>query len=267
MVLDSLMSLNTRTVVMARDLTKQERATLQNKGKRVRSSKIAVDAVAFIVNNQNSCSKLTLKEIADILTGRTANWNDLEPSNLGEISIIFDDKGSSLVTYLRDSLLNGESLGANVYAQGSPQKVFETVRDNPNAIGVIGVSWLTSDLGSADYNPEQATPAQAAKDSSFAKEMLNDKPVEGSALTQKVKSLYIYNEKEGKAFRPYQQNIFDGTYPLFRQIYMITTGVSGSLESGFYAFVTGDIGQKIILKTGILPARVNIQMVELGSNE
>ena len=45
---------------------------------------------------------------------------------------------------------------------------------------------------------------------------------------------------------------------------MITTGVSGSLASGFYSFVTGDIGQKIILKTGIMPARMKIQVVEVS---
>ena len=48
---------------------------------------------------------------------------------------------------------------------------------------------------------------------------------------------------------------------------MITTGVSGSLASGFYSFVTGETGQKIIMKTGILPARTRIQVVQLGDDE
>ena len=79
-----------------------------------------------------------------------------------------------------------------------------------------------------------------------------------------VKVLSIYRPGEARAYKPYQENIFNGTYPLYRQIYMITTGASGSLAGGFYAFVTGDIGQKIIMKTGILPARARrIQVVEL----
>lgn len=143
---DSLMSLNTKTIVIARDLTDQEKRVLRSKKKVVKSSKIAVDAVALIVNKENPIEMLTLREVGDILSGSSREWNDLEPSKLGEIAVIFDDKGSSLVSYMRDSLLNGGELGPNVYAQGSVSKVFETVKQNRNAIGVLGVSWITSDM-------------------------------------------------------------------------------------------------------------------------
>ena len=136
--LDSLMSLNTKTIVIARDLTDQEKRVLRSKKKSVKSAKIAVDAVALIVNKENPIEMLTVGEVADILSGSSRQWNDLEPSKLGEIAVIFDDKGSSLVSYMRDSLLNGGELGPNVYAQGSVPKVFDAVKQNRNAIGVHG---------------------------------------------------------------------------------------------------------------------------------
>lgn len=251
---DSLMSLNTKTIVVSRDITKQEREYLKSKQRTARSTKIAVDAVALIVNPENPMGKLTLKEVADILSGSSRQWNDIWPCDLGEISVIFDDKASSLVTYMRDSLLNGGELGPNVYAQGSIPAVFKAVKENKNAIGVLGVSWITSDMASADMSQED-----------LAKSVLNEEPVEGATLVDDVKVLSIYREGEARAYKPYQENIFNGTYPLFRQIYMITTGASGSLAGGFYAFVTGDIGQKIIMKTGILPARASrIQVVQLN---
>lgn len=250
---DSLMSLNTKTIVIARDLTDQEKRVLRSKKKVVKSSKIAVDAVALIVNKENPIEMLTLREVGDILSGSSREWNDLEPSKLGEIAVIFDDKGSSLVSYMRDSLLNGGELGPNVYAQGSVSKVFETVKQNRNAIGVLGVSWITSDMSGADISPD-----------SIAREMLSDNPVIAATLSDDIKVLKLRRNDEVTAYKPYQQNIFDGTYPLYRQIYMITTGVSGSLASGFYSFVTGETGQKIIMKTGILPARTRIQVVQLG---
>ncbi|MDE6137577.1 MAG: substrate-binding domain-containing protein [Muribaculaceae bacterium] len=254
--LDSLMSLNTKTIVIARDLTDQEKRVLRSKKKSVKSAKIAVDAVALIVNKDNPIEMLTVGEVADILSGSSRRWNDLEPSKLGEIAVIFDDKGSSLVSYMRDSLLNGGELGPNVYAQGSVPKVFDAVKQNRNAIGVLGVSWITSDMSGADIDPD-----------SLAVEMLSDSPVIGATLTDDIKVLKIRRNDEVTAYKPYQQNIFDGTYPLFRQIYMITTGVSGSLASGFYSFVTGETGQKISMKTGILPARTRIQVVQLGEDE
>lgn len=253
--LDSLLSLNTRTIVIARDLTKKERDFLKSKRRNVKSAKIAVDAVALIINHDNPCNKLTTKEVGDILAGRTTRWDELEPSDLGEIAVVFDDKSSSLVQFMRDSLLNGEDLGSNVYAQGSIPAVVETVSKRANAIGVLGVTWITSDMKTAEMTSDE-----------LAQSVLSDEPIEGASISQEVKVLAINRPDEVTAYKPYQQNIFDGSYPLYRPIYMITTGVSGSLASGFYTFVTGDIGQKIILKTGIMPARTRIQVVQLGSD-
>lgn len=253
--LDSLMSLNTRTVVISRDLTQKERDFLKGKRRNVKSAKIAVDAIALIVNKENTCNMMTTKELADIMAGRTKHWNELEPSELGEIVVVFDDQSSSLVQFMVDSLLHGEKLGSNVYAQGSIPAVVNTVTKNKNAIGVLGVTWITSDMKSAEITRDE-----------LAQSVLSDEPVQGATLGEDVKVLKLRRPDEVTAYKPYQQNIFDGTYPLYRPIYMITTGVSGSLASGFYTFVTGDIGQKIIMKTGIMPARTRIQIVQVGED-
>lgn len=254
---DSLLSLNTKTIIAARDITQKERDIIKSKNRNVRSTKIAVDAVALIVNPANPVGKLTLKEVGQILSGESTDWNDIWPCDLGKISVVFDDKSSSLVSYMRDSILHGAPLGANVYAQGSIPGVFKAVKDSKSAIGIVGVSWVTSDMASADMSKED-----------LAISVLGEEPVEGATLTDEVKVLALYNDKlssqEARAYKPYQQYIFDGKYPLFRQMYMITTGASGSLAGGFYAFVTGNIGQKIIAKTGILPARMQRIQVELG---
>lgn len=251
--IDSLMSLKTKTIVIARDLTDKEKEYIRSKNRTPRSTKIAVDAVALIVNPANPVGKLTIKEVGDILSGSSSDWNDIQPSDLGPIRVFFDDKASSLVTYMRDSLLNGGELGPNVYAQGSIPDVFKAVKENKNGIGVLGVSWITTDMSAADMSPEELTA-----------QVTGDDPIQGATLIDNVKVLSIYRPGEARAYKPYQENIFNGTYPLFRQIYMITTGASGSLAGGFYSFVTGDIGQKIIMKTGILPARATrIQVVEL----
>lgn len=260
---DSLFNMNTRTIVAARDITPDEkralRARYQNeRGMQVnvRSSKIAVDAVAFIVNRNNSVEKLSIPELADILTGRTTRWDELEPSDLGNIHVVLDHSGSSLATYLRDSVMAREPFGSTVSSAGSIPEVFRIVENDPNAIGVLGVTWISSDMGHADISAEE-----------LAQSVLSDEPTQGATLTQRVKVLRIYKASDAVAYKPYQQYIFDGSYPLFRQIYMITTASTHNVAGGFYSFVTGPLGQKIILKTGILPARVNIQRVELPDRE
>lgn len=256
---DSLFSLNTRTIVACRDITPQERSALKARYKNqrganvnVRSSKIAVDAVAFIVNPANNVEKLTVDELSDIVGGRTTRWYEIQPSERGLIKVVIDQSGSSMATFLSDSLLNGGQLGPNVYAAGSIPALFDVVEKDPDAIGVLGVSWITSDMENADISREE-----------LAKSILGDEPVQGATLTQRVKVLKVYRPGEARAYKPYQQYIFDGSYPLFRQIYMITTASTSNVAGGFYSFVTGPIGQKIIMKTGILPATVRTIQVEL----
>ena len=256
---DSLFSLNTRSIVACRDITPQEKKALKAKYKsernanvNVRSAKIAVDAVAFIVNPKNNVEKVSISELSDILSGSTSKWNELEPSDRGDIKVVLDKSGSSLATYLSDSLLQGRPLGPTVFAAGSVEDVFKVVENNPDAIGVLGVSWITSDMDNADISKEE-----------LAKNILGDDPVVGASLTQRVKVLKVYKPGYAQAYKPYQQYIFDGSYPLFRQIYMITTASTSNVAGGFYSFVTGPIGQKIILKTGILPSHVRNIQVEL----
>ncbi|MDE6206972.1 MAG: substrate-binding domain-containing protein [Muribaculaceae bacterium] len=256
---DSLFSMNTRSIVACRDITPEERSALKARYKNqrganvnVRSSKIAVDAVAFIVNPANNVEKLTVDELGDIVGGETTNWDQIQPSERGKIKVVIDRSGSSMATYLSDSLLQGRPLGETVFAAGSIAGVFEAVEKDPDAIGVLGVSWITSDMDSADISKED-----------LAKSILSDDPVQGATLTQRVKVLKVYRPGEARAYKPYQQYIFDGSYPLFRQIYMITTASTSNVAGGFYSFVTGPIGQKIIMKTGILPATVRTIQVEL----
>ncbi len=258
---DSLFSLNTRTIVASRDITPQEKQALKAKYKNergananIRSKKIAVDAIAFIVNPKNEVEKLTINELSDILSGETTEWNQLQPSDRGKIKVVLDQSGSSIATYLSDSLLQGQPLGPNVFSAGSIPDVFNAVKRDPNAMGVLGVSWITSDMDSADVSKED-----------LAMGVLSGDPVQGATLSeQNVKVLKIYRPGQARAYKPYQQYIFDGSYPLFRQIYMITAAPTSGVGGGFYSFVTGPIGQKIIMKTGILPATVRTIQVELG---
>lgn len=252
--LDSLMQLRTKTIVIPRPLTAQEVQRLKDKRHIAKQKKIAVDALALIVNPANPVDVLTMPEIEEILTGKVSDWNQISPNQTGPIRVVFDHSFSSTTTYMRDSLMGGQKFGPNVYAQDSIQGVFNAVATTKGAIGVIGVSWLNTDLTSPDQEQIDA----------LAKEVGSDNPTEGTNFSeQQVKVLKVCPPDDIHGYKPYQQNIYDGTYPLTRQIYMITYGANGGLNHGFFSFVTGAIGQKIILKTGIMPGVWRPQVVEL----
>ena len=255
--IDSIMAMGSvKNAVATRALTEQEVAYLKSHKKIVHQQRIAVDAIALIVNPENPVEILSKKEIAEILTGDVTRWDQVVPSKLGEIKVIFDHQGSSTVQYMRDSLLNGGQFGPNVFAQQTPEDVFKAVRDNKNAVGIIGVSWISSDLKTREMNREE-----------FAASVQSNDSVSNSAdmrFSEDVKVIKVRGNDEVTAYMPYQLYIFDGSYPLYRQIYMICTATGGTISHGFYSFVTGFHGQKIMMTTGVLPKVVQPTLVNIN---
>lgn len=257
---DSLLKGNTRTAVIGRDLTKDERIALRKKYPNLRSMKIAVDAVALIVNPENQVNSLSLGELSEIMSGKLTRWNEIGPEGADQpINVVFDNPGSGLATYMRDSLLtDGAKFGPNVSSAGSVEGVIRTVETRKSALGVIGVSWLTRDLN-------LDTLAMAKK----VAELQSDSAVVGADINQRldnagVKVLAVMSKHDIRAYKPYQQYIYNGMYPLTRPMYIITTGSPVNAVGRFYTFVTSVEGQKLIMKTGILPARMQVQVYELS---
>lgn len=250
--IDSIMAMQgVKCAVTTRPLTEKEVSFLRSKKKIVNQKKIAVDALAIIVNPENPVEILSKKEIAEILSGEVSRWDQVEPCKLGEIDVIFDHQGSSTVKFMRDSILNGKAFGPNVSAVKTNPDVFKAVAENKNAMGVIGVSWVSSDMQGREKSVEELAQAVEKSDTTQL------------AFNSEVKVLKIRGNDVVAAYKPYQAYIFDGSYPLYRSVYMISTAPGGTITHRFFSFVTGFQGQKLIQMTGILPATVRPRMVAL----
>ncbi len=250
--IDSIMAMQgVKCAVTTRPLTEKEVSFLRSNKKIVNQKKIAVDALAIIVNPENPVEILSKKEIAEILSGEVSRWDQVEPCKLGEIDVIFDHQGSSTVKFMRDSILNGKAFGQNVSAVKTNPDVFKAVAENKNAMGVIGVSWVSSDMQGREKSVDEL--AQAVEKSDTTQLDFNSE----------VKVLKIRGNDVVATYKPYQAYIFDGSYPLYRSVYMISTAPGGTITHRFFSFVTGFQGQKLIQMTGILPATVRPRMVAL----
>jgi phosphate transport system substrate-binding protein len=74
-----------------------------------------------------------------------------------------------------------------------------------------------------------------------------------------VKNVNILSVKGLKAsnyYFPSQNNIAEGKYPLARDLFIVNGQGYTGLGMGFASFVAGDIGQRIVLKSGLLPERI-----------
>lgn len=245
---------NVRMAVASRPLTAEQIEYLRKQDKTVHQQAVAVDAIALIVNPGNPVSELDYQDVVDILTGKLTRWDQVsaDEARLGDIAVIFDHNGSSTTRYMADSVLAGKAFAGNIYAQKTPQEVFEKVAKSKNALGIIGVSWLHSDLSGRELSEQEMA---SLNDADSLTHLLD--------MSTEVKVLAVSPKDKVRAYLPDQQNIFDGSYPFHRQMYLISTSVPNTVGHSFYTFVTSYVGQKIILSSGICPKLISVQIVEL----
>lgn len=253
--IDAILNNKTNSIIVTRELTKEQQEYIKAKHRRVTKSQcIAVDAVALITNNNNPLEQLSTDDIKYILNGGVMTWRQLGWDNPDTIKIVFDNPGSSTIKYMKDKFIGEKGeFPKNAYAQETNGQVFDIVQNDKNALGVISVSWLADDLETAREIPIEKRVAS----------LNNTTDTIATVLTDAVKILKVSKPDKLTGYKPYQAYIYSGEYPLYRKVYMITTGSNSSLTHGFYSFVTGFVGQKIISLTGILPYRLHTRMVEL----
>ena len=160
-----------------------------------------------------------MKEVSDILNGKISKWNQLAGNDTTAIKIVFDNAESSTVSYLRDKFLpKGKKLSetCNSFAQENNAQVFDIVKTDPNALGVISVSWLGEDLSVAKKVPMD----QRMEDYS------NQNDTIASKLTSEVNILKISNPNEDNDFQSGRFQALSGLY-LLRRIPLGQKGLYG----------------------------------------
>jgi phosphate transport system substrate-binding protein len=227
-----------RLIVAARDLSPEEKQSLRDKKVMPRSAKIAVDAIALIVNNKNKESYISVSDLKNIIDGKVRTWEQLTPgSGLGTIQVVFDNANSSTVRYVQDSISIGKIKSPNVFAQNNNQAVLDYVAKTPNALGIIGVNWIS--------NPDDTSQF------SFIDRI-------------KVLAVSLYDNADAdNSYLPYPAYLLMKNYPFSRDVFMIITDPPGYLPSGFMNFCGGDRGQRIILKAGLVPATRPMRLVQV----
>jgi phosphate transport system substrate-binding protein len=88
--------------------------------------------------------------------------------------------------------------------------------------------------------------------------------ISGSFLKE-IQVLAIKDAK-GDEYQPYQAYIAQNLYPYCRSVYVICSEPRTGLASGFTNFMAGDKGQRIILKSGLVPSTMPVRIVGFKEN-
>lgn len=205
------------------------------------TTKIAIDALALIINRENKDSLLAIQQLKSILAGKITKWNEINSNSpLGDISFVFDNNGSSTMRILSDSLMNGrKNFPSFCFAAKSNAQVIDYVEKNKNAIGVIGVNWIS--------------------DRDDPKMLSFNKRIRVMWLSQVANPIY-----PADYFGPFQAYLFTGDYPLKREVYMISREGRAGLGTGFVSFTAGEQGQRIVRLSGLLPSSPYTRDIKLN---
>jgi phosphate transport system substrate-binding protein len=230
-----------RLIITYRPLYEEEKESFRKRQIIPRELKIATDAIAVIVHPENADTLLSMKVLRGILTGAINQWNQINQKLPPEkIEVIFDNKKSSILQFVVDSICRTSTISEHAYALDSTVDVVNYVAGHRNAIGLIGVNLVS--------------------DSDDSTQMSFLKRIHVVALSKSDQP------SSENSYKPYQAYIYQGVYPLTRSVYAINAEPRNGLATGFMSFLASDRGQRIILKSGIVPSVVPIRLINVREN-
>ena len=219
-----------KTITITRDFTAEEKKYLKSKNVEVSSDRIALDAVALIVHPENNDTVISIQRLKKILTDKSATW----PTSKKGISVVFDQMNSANFNYLTQ-MLQTTQLASNVFAAKSNEEVIQYVKNNKNAIGIIGLNWISDQ---EDF------------------EVLN--------FLDGIRVMEVKLTEDAESYKPINGFIYTKEYPLIRDVWMINKGSRAGLNTGFQNFMVGEKGQMLIHKSELVPANNPIRLIQMS---
>lgn len=209
-----------RLILVTRELNAEERKYCEAKDIVPRSRELARDAIAIILNRENADTAFSISQLRGIMTGQFKD----------KYNVVFDNAGSSTLRFIKDSIMNGEELGPNVFAANGNDSVVRYVMANPMSMGVVGLSYVSSD----------------------------DDPNNTGAFVNNVRVAALYNDSTREFLQPYQAYVALRNYPLSRNLYFIKNEPHQGLGTGFANFLARDRGQLIFAHAHMFPLQTSI---------
>jgi phosphate transport system substrate-binding protein len=104
--------------------------------------KMFMDGLCLDVNKKNAASNITIQQAHDIYRGLLTNWSQIPGSNLTTtIDPVGRDTNGGTYNFFLQAVLGNEPPASNVNALTADGLVQNAVKQDPNAIGYVGLAW------------------------------------------------------------------------------------------------------------------------------
>ena len=225
-VINDLLNQKAKVVIVTRDLTQEEKDKFEKSKIKPRVTRFATDAIAFISNKSNNDTLIALKSVIDFMQGK--------PDSRIK-GLVFDNPNSSTVRYMKELAKVKNIPAAGVFSFKTNDEVIKFVSENDGMIGVVGVNWLSQ-------------PSSNMTD-----------------VIKKINILSVKGLNDDKYYSPTQNDLAEVKYPLARDLFIVNCQGYSGLGMGFASFIAGDIGQRIVLKSGLLPVKTPGRKLKIRS--
>ncbi len=229
-----------KTIVVGRDLTKEEADIFASNKIEIKKSSFARDGIGVIVNPKNLITKLNYNELKRIFTGEQKEWSELDGDNkdmfTGKIKVYITRKNASIHDVFKQKVLAGAEFGPNDIICSTSTQMMNEIKSNENAIGFISMAWITVSNDTLDESV---------------------KPLKIAAVEPNTGAV-------GNYVGLHQGYIANKTYPLVTEAYIFTTDFSMNLSVGFSSFMSSYDGQRIVLKSGLVPVTQPVKIIQLN---
>jgi phosphate transport system substrate-binding protein len=234
-----LLNDSVHVVVTDRVLNQEEQEAAGKAEIKVTATKIAIDALAVVVNKQNPIENISLNSLREIVTRKIAEWRQVPEAKWnGPIEFAFTGRNSGAYELLVLQFLRLQEEIAPAFIASTQKEVLEYVISHPRAIGVVSAAAFYT-VAKPGGIPDSTSALKALR-----------LPRQDSTAANEFVMLH-------------QANIYRGYYPFHYSVYILSTAQRSGLANGFSAFVASYTGQKIIQDSGLVPATMPIRLVQI----
>ncbi len=179
---------------------------------------VAIDGLAIIVNHQNKVDNITIEQIRGIYNGTITNWNQIN-SSLPSMTINAFGRQSTSGTFefMREHVLKGGNFSQSVSQETGNAQIASKVQQAAGGIGYVGIGYAR----------------------------------EASGTGGQAKILSVRNNTSAPAYEPTDVDaVYNGTYPLWRYLFLYTNGQPTGCVKDWISFVLSSDGQALTEKVG-----------------
>lgn len=216
-----------KVIMTTRPLTSEEIAYFNQRQSHPIQSGFGTGAIAFIVNKNVADTVFTYEAIISLFKEDQGKLFVIENAKSGITREILSVSGQS-------------ELPGHFYAFNTKKEVTDYVLAHDNAIGIVDLSDISD------------------SDNQQGKEIVNN--INFLGISRPLDSI------QDGFVKPYQYNLQDRKYPFTRDLYIISRTGKSDVGAGFASFVAGEIGQKIVLKSGLLPKYQSERILEIRNS-